>query len=433
MNRFITCGVELINAYTTVYALSLFFSSFAQKRFPKLLHGGIFTLAVLLMSLDLIFVSDRILNIFVLVAITVLLSYLYKLKWHMHILLSLLVYAMGMLVELVTVTALTILFSVDAKLTVEGIFYIIGILISKFLLFVFILLIRMLRHRNLYGGSAKHNFVIMLIPFSTIVMMFFEYSCFMQIPQADFKMLLFAVIFNALLIIANIIVLDTLERLYQNKELESRLEFSQKLIEEQKIQYNQICEHQQGILKLRHDQIHFALGLRSLLEQGQQEAAMAELNEQLDRLNTPKKSQFPLGIIGTLLSHKSAVAADHGIVIEFSHSDLTKIALSQIDLAVLLGNALDNAIEAVCQLTVPQDKVINLMIKVHHNQLLITVKNRVLGDVDVEHLVSTKPNRAEHGFGIISMRDIVQKHHGDLLFSCHDRLFELRAILRNSD
>lgn len=423
--------LQLANSCLMVYTFLLFFSSFANRRFTGKKHWLFTSLIIIIFTTVLLFIENKIINVFFLVSLTMLISSLYTLKWHSVLLLSLLGYVLGTLSEFITSSIFAFVFSTDIKTTTEGPFLILGILLSKFLTFLMVLFIRLKKQKVLYNTSLKKALVIILIPCSTIVVLLLQYHYFMLLPSLKTTSVLMALLSYIFLIFSNIIVLDILEHLYQDAEKESRLIFSEKVIESQSVQYNRLLEHNKNVQRLRHDYKNALVGLISELEQENYTQAISDLRSQLDKLQLPYNSAYPIGIIGTILNEKTDVATQNGIQIDFSLSELSQIHISEMDLAVILGNALDNAIEATQKLPKDIDRSVSVLIKVLNKQLVIVIKNPVVASVDVNNLTTTKNIPEQHGFGLISMKNLVSKYEGEIMLSCENLIFQVHIVLRN--
>ena len=128
---------------------------------------------------------------------------------------------------------------------------------------------------------------------------------------------------------------------------------------------------------------------------------------------------------------KTQVAENRGITIQTNYRELDKIKISLIDVAIILGNALDNAIEAT-EKTNNVKKEIDVTINIKNDLVIITIRNPVENDVDTDHLVSSKRNDGSFGYGLSSMRSIATKYNGEVLLLCKDNIFQTTIYLRNS-
>lgn len=105
--------------------------------------------------------------------------------------------------------------------------------------------------------------------------------------------------------------------------------------------------------------------------------------------------------------------------------------MSDYDIYSLFGNALDNAIEAVEKLNNPEQRVIKLTATLRGNIATIHISNyySTIHRDDDGTLRTTKVDTASHGYGITSMRMIVERLGGDLAITTHDDIFDLGLIL----
>lgn len=96
-----------------------------------------------------------------------------------------------------------------------------------------------------------------------------------------------------------------------------------------------------------------------------------------------------------------------------SSSDISGI--EDIDLCVLLGNILDNAIEA-CEKS--SEKNIEVSIYSDSTKLIITVINNIDFSVlnDNPELNTSKTDISSHGYGVKTIKSIAEKYNGQASF-----------------
>ena len=130
------------------------------------------------------------------------------------------------------------------------------------------------------------------------------------------------------------------------------------------------------------------------------------------------------------LTQKSTHCQENSI--EFSAMvDGTALSfMKDIDIYVLLGNALDNAIEAVSRIPNPEDRVINLYIRKENAGTIIHLENTFEAPpvFTSEGPLSNKKSPL-HGYGTKSMRNIVTRYAGNLRQCVQDSLFILDCYL----
>ena len=216
---------------------------------------------------------------------------------------------------------------------------------------------------------------------------------------------------------------------YKDLESEKQLSTVTELLKAQTKQYEQMQEHNHAVMKMRHDHKNFIIGLISELESGDADEAKNLLKEQLNLLAQPGEFDFN-NIVSAVVKAKSDQALQYDISIDFQYSELHKIQIPSVDIAIILGNALDNAIEAT-QKTSKENNVIHTIVKVNRDLLVIIINNPVSKNVDVTNLISTKRNNGTKGFGIASIEEIAQKYDGEVIFKCENCIFETNIVMRN--
>ena len=112
--------------------------------------------------------------------------------------------------------------------------------------------------------------------------------------------------------------------------------------------------------------------------------------------------------------------------------DVINVQLTNQELAALLGNAIDNAIEA-CEKVSDSNKWIRINIYKQKEISVIKIVNSCgqMSDEEFKHLVSQKPNPQIHGLGIRSMQRIVEKYDGKIKFEYSDNAFSVVVLFFN--
>lgn len=133
-------------------------------------------------------------------------------------------------------------------------------------------------------------------------------------------------------------------------------------------------------------------------------------------------------ILDTLLFQKQLYCEKNNIRLSWlaDGSALSFIAPSR--LYALLANALENAIEAVMRLD-DTKRIISLAVSRQQGYVAIEVTNFYDCTEIVQESDTSKADKVHHGFGIKSMRYIVEEYGGTLNISAEDHLFYLTIVL----
>lgn len=102
-----------------------------------------------------------------------------------------------------------------------------------------------------------------------------------------------------------------------------------------------------------------------------------------------------------------------------------------IDLCNIFGNALDNAIENVALVEDEQKRLIHMKVFAQGALLFISVTNYCDHKLKIRngYPISTKVDKANHGFGMKSMDYAVKKYNGSLSYGVEQDMFELKILI----
>lgn len=107
--------------------------------------------------------------------------------------------------------------------------------------------------------------------------------------------------------------------------------------------------------------------------------------------------------------------------------------MSESDISSLFGNAIENAMEYEASIEDEEKRFISLIVRANADILFIRVENYWCGEPlewNAGLPVSTKSqDRLSHGFGMLSMRRVVEKYGGELQAKTEDNLFQVIATI----
>ena len=134
--------------------------------------------------------------------------------------------------------------------------------------------------------------------------------------------------------------------------------------------------------------------------------------------------------LDVLLTEKSLYCEQNGITFSCMADGEKLDFLDGSDLYCLLGNIVDNALEAVKAISEQERRVINLLVKAQGNLLMIQEDNYFDGTLTFRDglPVTTKEDKNYHGFGMRSIRMIVQKYDGELTTYVDGDVFHLNIL-----
>ncbi len=102
------------------------------------------------------------------------------------------------------------------------------------------------------------------------------------------------------------------------------------------------------------------------------------------------------------------------------------------DMCAILGNLLDNAIEACEKIDNHNTRFIDLKINSDKDMLNIAIKNSVAQKVNITgkmSLCTSKRNPEMHGIGTQSIKSIVRKYDGECSFDSDQNEFTVHILI----
>ncbi len=202
-----------------------------------------------------------------------------------------------------------------------------------------------------------------------------------------------------------------------------------KIVRSKEREQYQISKQNAELLSIKaHDlkhQIH-ELGQRKSIA----DDTIEEISSLVDIYDADIKTGNPS--MDMILTEKGRLCANKGIRFSLMADGKALSQLSESDVYSLLGNIIDNAIEAVIQLPEKQ-RLISLKIHRIKGFSSITEEN----PYREENLrfgkdglpLTSKENKANHGYGIKSIAYVAKKYGGDLRIPAEDWIFSLSLLL----
>ena len=198
-----------------------------------------------------------------------------------------------------------------------------------------------------------------------------------------------------------------------------------------------------GIRGMRHDMKN-TLSIMMRLEAGKEEILQSyaeELNQTLDRLEFRFKTGNP--VADTLLNMKyhEAVHAVPDLRMDAKGLGFPENLLIQsFDIGIILGNALDNAMEACEKLKAKEpDTATFIRISSFWKRELFFLKvensfdGKLVRKPGNEFPVTDKADRENHGAGLANIKSTAEKYQGTMDFKVMDRVFVLSVMMKNEN
>ncbi len=230
----------------------------------------------------------------------------------------------------------------------------------------------------------------------------------------------FSAIQILLIIMVNLIFNQTEKRIMLEMSLEDKLS------------NKEVMDMYTKMMGWKHDFKNHISTIKGLLELGTEKEVISYIDEMNERINDIDNKIYTDNVlINSILVNKLKVTKKYDIKIDLNIRINKKINISNIDICVILGNLLDNSIEA-CIITEGY-KYIDLNIISENNRFIIKISNTTNGKlkyIDGKFL-STK-NKGIHGIGLSQVDEVVKKYNGYINRKHENNIFTTYLMIQNN-
>lgn len=172
----------------------------------------------------------------------------------------------------------------------------------------------------------------------------------------------------------------------------------------------------------KHDFHHHLQALKGQLEAGEVDRALAYI-EQLDNQLMNVDTLLKTGNVSldAILSAKIAQAKAENIAVTVKANVPDALTISDLELSIIIGNLLDNAIEA-CR-TVTGERFIRIFISMKGSMLYFSMLNAAGEKMKKTGSLFATHKDGVHGFGLRRAETILEEHGGWVKYNSEDGAF----------
>jgi len=169
----------------------------------------------------------------------------------------------------------------------------------------------------------------------------------------------------------------------------------------------------------RHDYHNHIQSMKAFLALDQKDELAAYFNKlDYDLVTVDTVIKTGNVMVDAILNSKISLAKAKEISVNAKAKVPENLTVADVDLCVILGNLLDNAIEACMNLSDKNDRFIRIYIGMHKELFYISVTNAVGGAINKRKTAAHNPiytstkGKEGHGFGLVRIDKIVEKYAG---------------------
>lgn len=299
-----------------------------------------------------------------------------------------------------------------------------GIISIKLFSYITVLIIQY--YKNIKKGIDVPNsywFSLFIIPFGTLYVAF-QILENTRIPNYHI------VISISILLIIDIVAFylyDVLNSVYEDKIEKALLKQQNNYYHKQ---FDIMDNSYKNMKSVRHDIKNHLSILESYIRKNDAEKAINYiqniLNSSYGDQELARSGNFDFD---SILNYKLQNVKSNGIEAVVEAKIPQKINIESFDIAIIIGNLLDNAFEALSKLN--NDKKINVRINYRKNTLYIHVNNTFDGTVFYEDnkLLSTHTDKENHGIGLKNIEKAIKKYNGTMEINHTNNNFMVDILL----
>lgn len=311
-------------------------------------------------------------------------------------------------------------------------FDLLGSIVSKLFLILLIIIIRRISSSTSKNElSVKYNVMIGCIPFGSIFIVCDLFYLSGKNPEKG--TLPMELICSVILLLINVFIF----RIYSKLSEQIGLQKENAAYVRQLHLYHQYLSDKEVEIennrRLRHDLKQYCIFLLKAFEdkdyQKGTDFLLRLIEDKIDR--EIKIANTDNIVVDAILNYKYTKMKENHIDFQSSLNIPTKLDIDDSDLALVLGNLIDNAIEATMKLADNERRII-LTVKWDLGNLFIKVENSYNGKLKTNQfgeIKTTKEDKSIHGFGLLSVKKCAEKYNGMMKTKYNHCIFEVTVLL----
>lgn len=303
-------------------------------------------------------------------------------------------------------------------------------IIAKFLILVFVSFVYVRNKTDFSRLFFKKSIYLLIMPVASIIVLYQILSFSNMEKEFSIVMCLLGV---TGIFVGNIYSFTFFEKEETLEKQRLKQLFLEQQIEGQRIYYQNLEASGEEVRKMRHDLKNTFAALSGYLNKGDIETARQFVEEKTENLGKLTHSTGHPAL-DAVMNVKRTKAFENHIQFEAKIALSQELLMDEMDLCIILGNALDNALEACEKMPRGQRQII-LNLHKSGEMLFIEIKNTFKEEPvsGLEGLVTTKRDKKNHGFGLKTMEQLTKKYDGFISYETKESWFCLSINLNLRD
>lgn len=331
------------------------------------------------------------------------------------------------LAEIVVMYMITLALDVSVQDAIDIPAYrFVGIVLSKVSGLVICYILRLTWREKPFELSRSFwiQFFVFFLNVTMIFLLLFKMSYELHNPYYDTV----AVFCTLGLLVNTFSALYLYERLAkQNETIQAELQYRQHLKEQLK-HLDDIVAKQEELRRFKHDMGNQLVALETYFEQDDRSEGRAHIQALMQWFDEARPTVYTGNTaLDAILSTKKTLAERQGIRFSTLLQIEKDLPIAPVDICVIFGNALDNAIEA-CSKVKTADKYIDVVMIQQEDEVFCKITNTTF--VPIQGVLKTsKADKENHGFGLMNLKRVLEKYDSEPIIETTDHQFTLLFTL----
>ena len=278
-----------------------------------------------------------------------------------------------------------------------------------------------------YQSNVQNMILFLLIIILHYVVTDFQFLFWIMGYEPD-EMSNILSVYRVLVCIGVFSILYMVNDIEKKQMMEQELNYLKQIWHRHQTQYENSQSNIEIINRKCHDLKHQIAALRDM--------DYEERTKQIDELESSVRiydAAVKTGntVLDTVLTEKSLYCEKHQINMTCTADGRKLSFINMVDLYIMFGNALDNAIESVSKLVDVEKRVIQVSIYPENELLMIRIRNYCEENYSTENGLpnTSKQDKDYHGFGLKSIQYTADKYNGNLSVLSKDNFFLLQILI----
>ena len=402
--------ISIIVYLTEMLISYIFFSSISEKRFGQ---GICITIGALLFGMGAVinvtFANNIIINAFISIVINLLFSSIcFYQKLTVSVFYSVILVVISAVCEFIMISLISALtkthfFSYNNDFAI----FMLECPISKLLYFFAVLILRKIKQPHHAISAVPINFLLHPTAIIVCLVIFWIISSQNGIT-ADIQQLL--VISSMILLLSTVLLFVTYQHQIEKDSEAMRIKNEYAKLQTEKNYFDILEKQNQQLMQYAHDAKNHMAAISSLNSDPRISSYINKLSSQLSEYTRHCHSGNQLLDV---IIHKYSIECEmRGIDFTYDVKLCNLSTLEDIDLVAILGNLMDNAVDAASH---SAKKEVILATGVRNTYSIVVVSNSCDAPPNTKngHLVTMKTDSDAHGYGLKSVRKTLKKYEGD--------------------